>query len=255
MSKLRLVLRPALSLALVGSAIGACASQTALPAEVRAGIQERFTGQTVELRQSCFFGDLYDDNTKWLLSPHAFDHTHHIVDWHGKPIHPHEQRGIVRAGTQFRIHQIEFPDPKGLAQRMLTTPRYNPWIYLTPVDDSVRLPRERHYWVLLLPRDLEDGASVEREIARLLAPKGEMRAWLGERRPKVRVAIEHKDLLAGMSIDEMIAAMGDPRLVLEDEKDGQPVQVVWFGIKEAWLRGSDIVEVRPGREAAPPAAR
>ena len=246
-------IRPVAATLCAATAIAGCASRTALPAEVRSAMENRYTGHVVELRRSCYYGELYDDNDKWLLTPYPFDNVYHIVDFGGQPIHPEGQRGIVPAGTPFIVDQIEFPDAGGLARRMLTTPRYNPWIYLRRVVGSP-LPMERRDWILLLPRGMKDKETVERELDRLVAPEGRMIEWLAARRPVVRVAIEHKEIIAGMTTDEMVSAMGRPLLWFNDTADGKPARVAWYDVKEAWLIGDRVTEVRNGREAvAPPA--
>ena len=40
----------------------------------------------------------------------------------------------VRFGTRLRIDRIEFPTGFVIAQRVLYSPRYNPWVYLVPAD-------------------------------------------------------------------------------------------------------------------------
>ncbi|MEE8410091.1 MAG: hypothetical protein V3T05_10820, partial [Myxococcota bacterium] len=95
-------------------ALSACASQTRLAEPVRSAVAARHVGRTVELRQSCYYGELYDENEKWLLSPHAFADTSHIVDLDGVPIHPTGQRGVVAAGTRFIIRRGEFTDAQAM---------------------------------------------------------------------------------------------------------------------------------------------
>ncbi|MEO0811781.1 MAG: hypothetical protein AAFY60_02880 [Myxococcota bacterium] len=75
-----------------------CAAQTRLAPEIRQSIQRRHVGKVVALKTSCFYGDLYDENERWLLSPYPFQDTYHIVDTDGLPIHPQGQRGIAPAG-------------------------------------------------------------------------------------------------------------------------------------------------------------
>ncbi len=232
----------------------ACASHTRLPEPIRAGISARYTGRTVELRQSMYYGDLYDENEKWLLSPYPFAETFHIVDTKGEPIHPQGQRGIIPAGTSFLVYRIEFPDVAAMATRMLTTPRYNPWIYLTAPEGS-NLPQGRKHFILLLPMDLDTESAVEQEIAELLGSMGEVQKWLEKRKPTVRVAIEHKDVIPGMTLDEVIAAMGEPQRWFTGG-DGLAVKVAWYPSKELWLEDGAVKEVKPARPAEPtPAAR
>lgn len=246
-------IRPVATAIFVLTSVAACASRTALPLSVRSAMENRYEGHVVELRRSCYYGELYDDNDKWLLTPYPFKHVYHIVDFDGEPIHPEGQRGIVPAGTPFIVDQIEFPDAGGLARRMLTTPRYNPWIYLRRVVGSP-LPMDRRDWILLLPRGMKDKETLERELDSVIAPEGRMIEWLASRRPVIRVAIEHKEIIAGMNTDEMIAAMGRPLLWFDDIADGKPVRVAWYDFEEAWMIDDHVTEVRDGREAeAPPA--
>ncbi len=233
-------------------ALSACASQTRLAEPVRSAVAARHVGRTVELRQSCYYGELYDENEKWLLSPHAFADTSHIVDLDGVPIHPTGQRGVVPAGTRFIIRRVEFPDAEAMVMRMLTTPRYNPWIWLAPAGESIEaLPKDRDHFILLLPMDLETEKAVEEAIARVLAPMGEVTAWLEERRPTVRAAIEHKDIVEGMSEEELRAAMGPPMKWFVDKRDDARANVAWYGAKEAWLVDGAVAEVRDGRKVEP----
>ena len=64
-----------------------CATHTSLPKETRHTIALEFHGATVELQQSLYFGDLYDENEMWLLSPYPFENTSHIVDHQLSLIH------------------------------------------------------------------------------------------------------------------------------------------------------------------------
>lgn len=223
-----------------------CASHTRLPPEVRAGIDTRHKNAVVELRHSHFYGELYDENEKWLLSPYPFADTYHIVDTEGQPIHPRGQRGIIPAGTRFIVQQIEFPDTTAMARRMLTTPRYNPWIYLVPAPETGISLEGRGAFILLLPMDLATEAGTEEAIARVFAPLGEVSTWLASRRPTVRVAIEHKDVVAGMSQDELVAALGAPQLWF-GENGGTTTKVAWYTSREVWLVDGIVTEVKPGR--------
>ena len=239
---------PALTaLSIILLAWAGCTSFTKIPGPVRAAIEEFHTGRVMELRQSSFYGDLYDDTNKWLLSAYPFESIHHIVDFDGRPIHPSGQRGIVPAGTRFMIDKIEFPDSYALATRMLTSPRYHTWVYLRPLE---RLPLEserREHFVVLLPMNLENRQDVEANLAKLLAPEGTTSRWLKERRPTMRVAIVHKDLKTGMTREELIAARGEPRLWIAQQGRQGLEMVAWYPAQEAWIRDGRIVAVKPGR--------
>jgi hypothetical protein len=241
-------MRTALSASLA-VALAACASQTNLPGPVRAAISERHSGRTVELRVSMYFGDLYDDNEKWLLSPYPFAETYFIVDTHGAPIHPGGQRGLFPAGARFVVQRVEFPDVPAMATRMLTTPRYNPWVYLTPAPGTVA-PEGRRAFILVLPPDLDTEAAAEAAVAAALAPEGEMKKWLESRRPTVRVAIEHKEVVPGMTLEELNASLGTPlRWFADTTSSGARARVAWYPSREVWLvDGAVVTEVKPGRK-------
>jgi hypothetical protein len=236
----------------------ACASQTRLPEPIRASVAAKHAGRTVELRQSCYYGDLYDENEKWLLSARPFSETYHIVDFDGEPIHPRGQRGIAPAGSRFTIRQVEFPDQYAVSMRMLTTPRYNPWVYLSPVEGSP-LPTDRKAFIMLLPMDMETVEQVEAAIEEVLAPQGEVTAWLAERTPSIQVAIKHKDVALGMVEQELVAAMGQPHRWFNDTRDDQQARVAWYPTREAWLVGGKVVDITDARAiekkptATPPA--
>ncbi|MBC7793895.1 MAG: hypothetical protein H7Z43_09310 [Clostridia bacterium] len=227
-----------------------CASQTRLPPTARAQISARHAGTTVELRESCYFGELYDENELWLLSPYAFADTSHIVDLKGEPIHPQGQRDIITAGSRFVIDRVEFPDATALAKRMITTPRYNPWVYLKPVEGSdVSLSGRRGY-VVILPAELETEEQVENALSSIFAPEGNVARWLETRRPTVKVAIATKNVFEGMSREEMIASMGMPLLwFIEQSAEGEK-RVAWYGSKEVWLKSDAVLAVKDGRPVA-----
>ena len=90
---------PAVALALAAAQLVACAAATALPSDVRVRLDARHRSRAVELRYSHFYGELYDDNRKLMLSPWAFADTSHIVDPKGRPIYPQRQIGTADSGT------------------------------------------------------------------------------------------------------------------------------------------------------------
>ncbi len=224
-----------------------CAGQTRLAPEIRASIQGRHVGKVVALKTSSYYGDLYDENERWLLSPYPFADTYHIVDTDGAPIHPTGQRGIAPAGSTFRITRIEFPDMAAMAQRMLTTPRYNPWVYLEPVDGPSL--EGRSAFIVVLPMDLETEAGVETALAERFGSADGVSVWLSERSPTIRAAIKHKDAKAGMSEEELRAAWGQPMLWFQ-ENDHGGAKVAWYRSKEVWMVDGKVTEVRDGRDVA-----
>jgi hypothetical protein len=95
--------------------------------------------------------------------------------------------------------------------------------------------------------DLQDREDVESNIAKLLAPEGDVSRWLKQRRPSVRVAIAHKDLKTGMTRDELVAARGEPHLWIAQQGSYGLEMVAWYPSHEAWIRNGRIIDVKPGR--------
>jgi len=144
------------------------------------------------------------------------------------------------------IEGIEFPDVAALSTRMLTTPRYNPWVYLRLTQEGTGLPQERTY-ILLLPMDLADEKAVEKQLDVFFAEEGKVSGWLAGLQPTVRVAISHKEAIEGMSTEELVAAMGRPRKWLKDKTGEKEARVAWYPGKEFWMVGDSVSEVRQAR--------
>jgi hypothetical protein len=225
-----------------------CASYTALDDTARKAIQQRHVGKIVELRHSQYFGDLYDDNERWLLSALPFADTYHLIDLHGLPITPKKQRGLLPAGTQLSIVAVHFPTATTVATRMLTTPRYSPWVVVRPVAVPTPLGTQARDLIIVLPDSLPDEATTEAALTSELAPQGEVTGWLASVRPTVQVAIAHKDIIAGMNLQELTASQGDASHWFVDRTaDGRTARVAWYPHHEVWLIGDAVQEIRASR--------
>ena len=235
--------------------LGCCATPVALaPAERRALIA-RYDRAHVELKVSCYYGDLYDDNEKWLLSPYPFAQTSHIVDLQDRDMHPKNERGVLPAGTALVIDRIEFPGPMTHLTRMLTSPRFNPWLYLRPAAPFADA-RDRRPFIVVLPTEDSTPGALQVTIDELLGPAGSVARWLEGLRPTVAVAIRHKDVLVGMNQTEMIAAMGPPlRWFDEPANPHEPAsRVAWYPSLEAWFESDVIARISPPRQPSGAAA-
>jgi len=226
-----------------------CASQIQLPRQVRVAIEDQYQDQTVELRQSVYFGDLYDENEQWLVSPYPFASTFHIVDFDGNPIHPKNQVGIIPAGTTFIIEKIEFPNALAIAKRMITSPRFNTWVYLRPDPESdlaIHQAQDKPF-ILPLPLNLSTEEKVHQAIRESLTKRGEVTEWLAKRRPTVQAAIAHKTIISGMTQEELVAAVGKPHRWISEFNNNKKTLVAWYPDQEAWLNNKEVVVIRPSR--------
>lgn len=202
----------------------------------------------MELRHTVFYGDLYDDNERWLLSAYPFTDTYHLVDLRGRPIFPKKQRGMLPAGTQVQIRTVEFPTAWQMTKRMVTTPRYNPWLICKVAQKVANFPENTPPLVLILPDELPNEQDVELAIGNVLAPVGEVSQWLTTLRPTVQVAIAHKTVLPGMTRHELVASQGEPiHWFVDHTDDGRAARVAWYPHQEIWMIENSVLEIRASR--------
>ncbi len=220
-----------------------------------------YAGRTVELRQSAYFGPLYDDTDRLLLSPHTPASTSHLVNLRGEPLHPPKARGILPSGSQFVVRRVSLPSRLSLLTRMLKSPRFHPWVELrllpqpaAPLAGS-QPPTERPF-VWVLPLTARDAKEIATAMAEAFSSPPQTAQFLAARRPTVAVAIAQKSLLLDMTTAEMVAAMGPPQRAFVEQRQAQRLQVAWYADTEAWLQDGRIVALRPPRPLlpAPPAA-
>jgi hypothetical protein len=227
---------------------GACASSTPLLQSPLAVLNTTYQTQVVELRSSLYYGDLYDENEFYMLSPYPFAHTSHINDLKGKPIFPRHERGIVPAGTRFVVQRIAFADMSEKWKRMWTTPRDYPWVILQATENQTHLPAVLKPFVVVLPLGMTKPAEVHEAMHGYFGKEGEIKAWLQDRKPTVRVAIFHKDIVPGMTYEELVAAKGVPQQWFSDKEGELQVRVAWYPEgQEAWFVDNQITQIKSSR--------
>lgn len=215
---------------------------------------QRYVGRTLALRQSHYFGELYDDNERLLASPYPFDALFHRVDLYGAPIHPGPAHGILPAGTEVTVEAVEFPGALAFLRRMPTAPTAHVWVRLqVGAQDATRVhgagaPKRPLVVVLEGPTDTPE--RLEGAMRELLGSPEEVAAWLDQLRPRVRAAVAHKQVVRGMAEAELTASQGEPwRWLREPHKDGQSAKVAWYPTHEAVLVQDVVVDVRRARPA------
>jgi len=228
-------------------ALSSCLHYNHLSLPLQKSLASQYTSQIVALKQSCYFGALYDENEKVLLSARPFAEISHIVGLDGAPIHPESQTGIIPAGTLFEIKRVAFPGFLTSFERMLTTPRYNPWVYLEPLQrENPHIPT-KHPYIVLLPLDINTEADFHAHLFDILGPKDEVLSWLTQRKPSIRSAIEFKEVVRGMQRKELIASLGEPLHWLSSTSEGGEAQIAWYPDQEVWLLHEQVLEIRKPR--------
>ena len=223
--------------------LSACASSISLYNPLQSTLTKRYQGQIFELRQSCYYGQLYDENELWMLSPKRFEALDYIEDMEHQIIRPsHEPRGIMPSGARLLIQRIELPDALALSRRMLRTPRFNPWVYVEPVEQDLHERRQRPF-VIILPQDVSSEVQAEKALAQILAPDGQMSRWLKTRRPTVQTAIRYKTVTQGMSLEELVASLGAPSKIVVDSTPNPQKQIVHYGVQRYVLENNQMIAV------------
>lgn len=207
-----------------------------------------YRGRHQALRQSHFYGELYDDNERMLLSPYDFATLYHRVDLKGRPITPGPAHGIVPAGTAVRVEGVELPGPLAALARMPNAPKDHIWVRVA-LDGAIPGLRAGHGrpFFVVLDGPIETAEALQAAMAATLGAPREVADWLGALRPPVRAAIAHKQAMRGMDKAQLTAALGEPWRWLNDIADGAAAEVAWWPGQEAWLVAGRVVQVRPPR--------
>ncbi|HZZ83532.1 MAG TPA: hypothetical protein VFE30_03255 [Anaeromyxobacteraceae bacterium] len=153
-------------------------------------------------RVALYDGDFFGDRNGCLLSDQPFAELDLIEHPDGSVIPPPEAGAVIPPGTPVRVEKVEFPTGWTIAQRMVMTPRYQPWIHLSVKGEPRRC-------VLVLPQDLRSREDALAEVARVLTtddPSPRLAAlptaW--------RDAVLKKELLEGMSPAAVELSWGVP---------------------------------------------
>ena len=110
-----------------------CASQSLLSPEDRQKLEKDLsTGPTSVryLKVSSYLTPFFGDASKRLLTPYPPEEVRLLNDTKGNPINPGPVQTLLPAGTKVRILKVEFPTAWVMAERVLYSPRTQPWVYL-----------------------------------------------------------------------------------------------------------------------------
>jgi hypothetical protein len=220
-------------------ALSGCVGNSLLPESDRLSVQQELESHARYLKVSMRVAPFFQDDGKWLLADRALDEIDLIDGADGKPIDPGTPLGILPPGTRLRVVRIEFPTALVMAERVIYSPRYNPWVYLVPTDANGAQAALSHGkpFILVLPQQLKSRDEVLAEIDRYLTaddPAIHMKQWTSQ----LAEAVTQKTLLPGMTPDQVQMAWGYPERIHID--DVQKTQV-W-----AWPMGKQQATFKAG---------
>jgi hypothetical protein len=194
-------------------ALAACSPIQVVPDAERARAISALTGQQRTLRVAVTVHALFGDRGRRLL----LDAPAAEVDLlrsggGGEVIAPPAAEAVLLPGTPARIERVEFPTALTIARRVVMTPRYHPWVYLSVGGD----PRPA---VLVLSYDSTTAADLIAEVDRVLTTD-DPSSMLAALAPEQRAAIGRKELVEGMGPRAVEMAWGLPEIRRLDRPTG-----------------------------------
>jgi hypothetical protein len=193
----------------------ACASQVLIPPEERGAIERDLSGSNREkhLRLSYYVTPFFGDEGKRLLTPVPPDEVRLLNEPNGSPVSPGAVQKILPAGTKVRITKIEFPTSFVMAERILYTPRHQPWVYLQADGE----PKEKPLILVLRPK-IRNQKEFMAELERYLS-NTDLSELFSSWSDTVRDAVKSKMAIADMPAEALEMAWGYPerkKIALEE---------------------------------------
>jgi hypothetical protein len=231
-SRPRRAVRLALPLLAASALAGCAAPQTADPAE-QERVARSYAGAQRYLRVAVHATPLFGDRDKVMITAGPPSEVELLLGPRGEPIPPPAPERVLPPGTPVRVEWIEFPAPWTVRSRVVLTPRYHPWAYLSVPGD----PRPHVLVLSQLARTLDD---VRAEVEPVLSeddPSAELAAL-----PEAhRAAVLRKEVVEGMSARTLELAWGQPERKLVD-RPNRTEEWFWPGGKRSAFLREDRVE-------------
>lgn len=221
-------MRRALLLVIALMPLSACFPRTAIPDSERERISHEVAGQQRYLRVAAYAGPLWGDRSRVFVSELPPGEVDLVETTDHKPIAPPQAERVLAPGTPVRLRQIEFPTGWLIAQRVVMTPRYHPWVYLDVGGD----PRPH---VIVLSQTAASAEDVRGELDRILTAD-DPTAIFAALPEEQRQAILRKEPLEGMGARAVEMAWGLPEKKRIDRPAGTEEWVWPGGKRRAFLR-------------------
>lgn len=212
--------RNLVALSLFASILSACAGHTELAPDARRSLEGELTGgsRTWFLRESQYVTPFFGDASKRLLTPLPPEDVRLLEDPSGNPISPGPVQTIAPVGSRVRIQRVEFPTAFSVAERLLVTPRTQPWVYLEVAGIQGDTPL-----ILVLPSDAKSEAEFRADLERHLTTVDPVET-LASFSPEVREAVLAKKAVNGMSGEALRMAWGAPAKIRVDHRDSLRIE-------------------------------
>ncbi|HEX8907853.1 MAG TPA: hypothetical protein VF805_01545 [Anaeromyxobacteraceae bacterium] len=216
----------------------ACYPRASVPDSERQKSRE-LEGQRRFAKVALYVGPFFGDGTRLLASDQPFDELDLLETGGGEPIRPQRAERVLAPGTPLRVEKVEFPTGWIIARRVVMTPRYHPWVFLS-------LEGEPRPLVLVLPQTLSSAEDVRVELGRYLGGPESLAAYQALPEPQ-RAAVQRKGLLEGMSAQAVEMAWGYPEKKVVD-RPARTEAWSWPGDRrKAFLQDDKLVRWEPLR--------
>lgn len=219
-------------------------------------VQEELASHARYTKISMLIAPFFQDDGKLLLSDRSIDELDLLDDPNGQPLSPGSALGTLPPGTRLRIERIEFPTAFVVAQRVIYSPRFNPWVYLVPAEanaPAVQLAHGKPFILVLRPQ-MTTRDEVLAEVDRYLSRDDVGLAYRALPAPN-QEAILHKTLLSGIDPTQVQMAWGYPERIRLDEAQKSQVWIWPSGKQQASFSAGALVRWNdhgtPGGSAAP----
>jgi len=194
-------MRRAFAVVLALAATAGCYPRASVPDTERQKAHE-LEGQPRRAKVALNIGPFFGDATRLLASDQPFDELDLLQDGSGEIISPPAAERVLPPGTPLRVEKVEFPTGWIIARRVVMTPRYHPWVFLS-------LEGESRPVVLVLPQTLASADDVRVELERYLGGPEPLAAYQALPESQ-RASVARKRLVEGMSARAVEMAWGYP---------------------------------------------
>lgn len=226
-------MRRALTALLALLPLAACAPRATLPDADRQRISAELAGRQRYLRVAAIVAPLWGDRSRLLLSDQPLAELDLVLTTVGTPVPPPQAERILPPGTAVRVRDVEFPTGWLIAQRVVMSPRYHPWV-------TLEVPGDKRPHVIVLSQAAATFEDVRDELDRMLTeddPGPALRALPAEQ----QAAIARKELVEGMSARALEMAWGLPEKKVIDRPAGTEEWTWPGGKRRASLQDERLV--------------
>jgi hypothetical protein len=213
----------------------ACAPRATLPDAERERVTRELDGQQRYLRVATYASPLWGDTGKIFLTDQPGAELDLVESAGGKPVPPPAPERIVPPGTPVKILQVEFPTSWLIAQRVVMSPRWHPWVYLEAGGD-------RRPYVLVLSQTAATFEDIRAEMERILTAD-DPAPFLASLPQEQRDAILRKQAIEGMGPRALEMAWGLPERKRIDRPAGTEEWTWPGGKRKAFLRDDRVERI------------